>query len=373
MAAYAIQFRRGTTTQHSSFTGLLGEVTVDTDKSTVVVHDGSTAGGFALALEGAAVSTTTGAFTSNVTVDGSLTVSGGAAITGALTMTGHVLPSADVTYDLGSSTKQWKDIYVGPGSLYVNGKKVIEDDSGSINITTDNNEDLMMSTTGTGTIKLRSANGINLTGELGATSGDIQIGDHVDMNSSLIKELATPVSGTDAANKTYVDSAAASAVTGGSNAGAFTNVTVSGDLTVTGTTTTINATNVNIGDNIIALNADATGSPTENAGIDVERGDSLNVQLLWDETNDRWTVGSEDMVAATFIGALTGNVTGTVSSIANHLLDEDNMASDSATQVPSQQSVKAYVTSQTQEPVRQLVFLEIFLITQQLVLFQQQV
>jgi len=346
MAAYAIQFRRGTTTQHNSFTGLLGEVTVDTDKSTVVVHDGSTAGGFALALEGAAVSTTTGAFTSNVTVDGSLTVSGGAAITGALTMTGHVLPSADVTYDLGSSTKQWKDIYVGPGSLYVNGKKVIEDDSGSINITTDNNEDLMMSTTGTGTIKLRSANGINLTGELGATSGDIQIGDHVDMNSSLIKELATPVSGTDAANKTYVDSAAASAVTGGSNAGAFTNVTVSGDLTVTGTTTTINATNVNIGDNIIALNADATGSPTENAGIDVERGDSLNVQLLWDETNDRWTVGSEDMVAATFIGALTGNVTGTVSSLTNHVLDEDNMATDSATKVPTQQSVKAYVDSQ---------------------------
>ncbi|MCP4873139.1 MAG: hypothetical protein GY898_30975, partial [Proteobacteria bacterium] len=233
-----------------------------------------------LALEGAAVSTTTGAFTSNVTVDGSLTVGGGAAITGALTMTGHVLPSADITYDLGSASKQWKDIYVGPGSLYVNGKKVIEDDSGAINITTDNNEDLMMSTTGTGTIKLRSANGINLTGELGATSGDIQIGDHVDMNSSLIKELATPVSGTDAANKTYVDSTAASAVTGGSNAGAFTNVTVSGDLTVTGTTTTINATNVNIGDNIIALNADATGSPTENAGLDVERGDSLNVQLL---------------------------------------------------------------------------------------------
>ena len=34
MAAYAIQFRRGTTTEHSSFTGLLGEVTVDTTKKT---------------------------------------------------------------------------------------------------------------------------------------------------------------------------------------------------------------------------------------------------------------------------------------------------------------------------------------------------
>ena len=45
MAAYAIQFRRGTTTEHNSFTGLLGEVTVDTTKKTIVVHDGSTAGG----------------------------------------------------------------------------------------------------------------------------------------------------------------------------------------------------------------------------------------------------------------------------------------------------------------------------------------
>lgn len=40
-----IQTRRGTTAQHSSFTGAAGELTVDTDKNVVVVHDGSTAGG----------------------------------------------------------------------------------------------------------------------------------------------------------------------------------------------------------------------------------------------------------------------------------------------------------------------------------------
>jgi len=45
----AIQRRRGTTSAHSSFTGLVGELTVDTDKDTVIVHDGSTAGGFPLA------------------------------------------------------------------------------------------------------------------------------------------------------------------------------------------------------------------------------------------------------------------------------------------------------------------------------------
>ena len=46
---FAFQRRRGTTAQHASFTGLLAELTVDTDKKTVVVHDGSTAGGVPLA------------------------------------------------------------------------------------------------------------------------------------------------------------------------------------------------------------------------------------------------------------------------------------------------------------------------------------
>lgn len=45
----AIQRRGGTTAQHSTFTGLVREITVDTDKKTVVVHDGATAGGFPLA------------------------------------------------------------------------------------------------------------------------------------------------------------------------------------------------------------------------------------------------------------------------------------------------------------------------------------
>ena len=41
-----VQLRRGTTAQHSTFTGAAGEVTVDTDKDVVVIHDGSTVGGF---------------------------------------------------------------------------------------------------------------------------------------------------------------------------------------------------------------------------------------------------------------------------------------------------------------------------------------
>ena len=49
--AKLLKLRRGTTTQHGSFTGAEGEVTIDTTKDTAVVHDGSTAGGRALARE----------------------------------------------------------------------------------------------------------------------------------------------------------------------------------------------------------------------------------------------------------------------------------------------------------------------------------
>lgn len=49
MPAFALQLRRGTTAEHASFVGLPGEVTVDTDKKTLVVHDGTAPGGTPLA------------------------------------------------------------------------------------------------------------------------------------------------------------------------------------------------------------------------------------------------------------------------------------------------------------------------------------
>lgn len=55
-----VKLRRGTTTAHSSFTGALGEITIDTDKNTVVVHDGVTAGGYPLPTSGSAVDSVNG-------------------------------------------------------------------------------------------------------------------------------------------------------------------------------------------------------------------------------------------------------------------------------------------------------------------------
>jgi hypothetical protein len=65
-------------------------------------------------------------------------------------------------------------------------------------------------------------------------------------------------------------------------------VVVAGNLTVSGTTTTVNSETLTINDNIITLNNNEAGTPSQNAGIEVERGTSANVLLRWNETSDVW-------------------------------------------------------------------------------------
>ena len=60
------------------------------------------------------------------------------------------------------------------------------------------------------------------------------------------------------------------------------------NLTVNGSTTTVTSNTVNIGDNILTLNSDETGTPSQNAGLEIERGTSTNVSLRWNEGNDKW-------------------------------------------------------------------------------------
>ncbi|NDB58660.1 hypothetical protein EB001_09460 [bacterium] len=71
------------------------------------------------------------------------------------------------------------------------------------------------------------------------------------------------------------------------------NLNVGGNLNVTGTINSVNTTQVNIVDNKINLNTDFTGTPTADAGIRVERGDSADVEILWNETNDNWTLTND--------------------------------------------------------------------------------
>ena len=68
------------------------------------------------------------------------------------------------------------------------------------------------------------------------------------------------------------------------------NLNVGGNLNVTGTINSVNTTQVNIVDNKINLNTDYIGIPVADAGIRVERGTSPDVEVLWNETDDRWTL-----------------------------------------------------------------------------------
>jgi hypothetical protein len=82
----------------------------------------------------------------------------------------------------------------------------------------------------------------------------------------------------------------------------FSSLTITGDLTVQGDTQT--STNTTITDKLIELANGTTGTPAGDSGIIVERGDSANAAMVWDESGDTWVAAT---TAAT--GASTGDLT----------------------------------------------------------------
>lgn len=148
------------------------------------------------------------------------------------------------------------------------------------------------------------------------------LGNNLNAGGYKIVSLDNPTSSTDAANKAYVDSQISGAnlsfygtanevevskVGNDVTIGLPNDVTISGEITaasghitgnlqidgnvnIEGTLNAINRTEVNIEDNTIVLNTNFTGTPTANAGITVNRGDSADVSVTWNETDDQWTL-----------------------------------------------------------------------------------
>ena len=172
MASYAIQRRRGTAAEHGSFTGLAGELTVNTTRNSVHVHDASTAGGHELAKSTLA----------NL---------------GTTAINAHLLVDTDNTYDLGSSSAGLRNVFI------------------------------------------------------------------------------------------------------------------SGNLTVTGTTTSVETTNTAVKDTLMELNSGVSGANAADVGLFINRGSAANVSFIWDESADEFafaTTSAED-------GSTSGNVT--IDSYAN--------------------------------------------------------
>src|SRR5210317_1550021 len=91
-------------------------------------------------------------------------------------------------------------------------------------------------------------------------------------------------------------------------------LTVTGDLTVNGTTTTISTTNTVASDTLFELGNGTTGTPANDSGIIIERGDSDNAFIGFDESADKFTIGT-----TTATGASTGNLTVTTGTLVANL------------------------------------------------------
>ena len=92
------------------------------------------------------------------------------------------------------------------------------------------------------------------------------------------------------------------------------NVTITGNLDVNGTTTTLDTTNSTIADRLIELGTGTTGSPANDMGIVLERGSSDNAFIGWDESADKFLMGT-----GSFTGASTGNLTVTTGTLVANL------------------------------------------------------
>ena len=126
----------------------------------------------------------------------------------------------------------------------------------------------------------------HITGGTGVTvvAGEVAIGQEVETTSDVTfnKVVTNTIEG---GSVITIDPAGIGDATG--------EVIVAGSLIVQGTTTTINSNEVNIGDSIILLNSDETGTPSQDSGIEVERGTFANVTFKWNEATDAWDFGSE--------------------------------------------------------------------------------
>jgi len=104
------------------------------------------------------------------------------------------------------------------------------------------------------------------------------------------------------------------------------NVTIDGNLNVTGTLNAVNRTEINIEDNTIKLNTNWTGAPTQDAGIIVNRGTANSTAIIWSESNKDWTLtndGSNYYAIARKFVATVGDASNTLFDVVHNLGTRD--------------------------------------------------
>jgi hypothetical protein len=302
-------------TGNATVGGTLGVTGATTLSSTAAITGNTTVGG-TLGVTGAST-LASAAVTNNATVGGTLGVTGNSTIGGTLGVTGQITGNITgaVTGNASTATalKTARSITIDGD---VGASATDFDGTGNITLTTtldtvNSNVGSFGSSTaipvvtvnGKGLVTAVSTASITTALTVGADSGS---DDSVALATDTLNFAGTANEIETAVSNNQIQIGLPSAVTVGSLTTSG-NVIVGGDLTVSGTTTTVNTETINLADNQILLNSNETGTPSQNGGIEIERGTSDNKTLVWNETSDKWTIGSETFVASTFEGALSGN------------------------------------------------------------------
>jgi hypothetical protein len=112
------------------------------------------------------------------------------------------------------------------------------------------------------------------------------------------------------------------------------NMTIDGNLLVSGSAFTVNTTELLVEDNFLTLNYLATGAPSINAGLEIERGSSNNVSITWNEGSDKWQF-TNDGVTYEDLGASSASVNQKASNFYDVVRDYGVSAGegDSATKI----------------------------------------
>lgn len=312
----------------SSYTELIKTSSSDGFSSALVtVEDGD---GTSSALQ---VSTTSVKSTGTLEVAGSatlgsLTVLGAAVVNGLLTANGgtitfgdadtdnvvfgadvnsHILPNTDNTYDLGSSTKTWRNLYLGTATvsnLSITGAQTISATTQS----TSKDTGALVVEGGVGVEK-----NVNIGGNLGVTgttaltgntlvSGTFGVTGATNLSSTLGVTGAANLSSTLGVSDTIsATKATGTGLSVAANATVGGDLTVSGNLTINGTTTNISTTNLVVEDKNIVLADVATPTNTTADGGGITIKGATDKTLNWVNSTSAWT-SSEDF------NLLTGKV-----------------------------------------------------------------
>ena len=227
----------------------------------------------------------------------------------------------------------------------VSNKKYVDDSIAAISTTaiSQGNSNVTVSDSGTGSIAVSAdatevanfavaATTITATGNINLTAGaDVAVPNNIGVlfgtGGEKIESDGTDltVTSTGALNLNVTGTTAVSGA-----------LTVTGDLTVNGTTTTNNSVNLTVDDNIIELNSGISASSND-AGIIIERGSTgNNACIIWDESADKFTLGTTTATAGdksagitVSVGTLVSNLEGTATA-AQYSDVAERFASDTA-------------------------------------------